>query len=149
MNKLLIGTLLVATSITASSAEYHSRVDGMTDEDKSFVYIVEDSCSRRCASIILRTGGDVYINAGRYIGEYKRPIDVRFDKGEVTKLTYDSGTKGTSLFLHKSDIPKFIRNIKKSSKLLVRTYDYNGTSEIKTFSLHGANIQLNKITDFK
>ena len=149
MNKLITGALLALTTMSAGAAEYYSRVDGMTDEDKSYVYISEDSCSRRCASIVLRTGGDVYINTRRYIGDYKYPIEVRFDKGDVTELNYNSDTKGTSLFLHSSDIKNFVGSIKKSNKLLIRTYNYKGTSEIKVFDLSGASLALSKIAEFK
>jgi hypothetical protein len=148
MKQLIIGVLLASTAITVDSVEYRKHVDSMTDKDASYVYIPETPCYRRCGSIVVRTGGDVYINTSRYIGDYKYPMEVRFDKGDVKKLNYITSTKGTSLFLRKSDIAEFIKNIKKSDQVLIKTYNYKGTSEIKTYKLSGANLEINKISGF-
>jgi hypothetical protein len=136
-------------SSETSAWGYEERIDLMTDEDTSYASATQLNCLKNCGEIIVRADGAVLIHFGKFM-ESKNDIklDYRFDKEEIKTMNLSVSTKGTSGFLKKNDRNVFVAKLMHYDTVVLRGYNFRGTSLTFKIPLKNSKESIVKVSKF-
>ena len=155
MKKYLLILLLVTMCLsvnaqspidtTKSDWHYYTRTDEMTSDKSYFADIYSDPSSNYnlTANLIIRNskdGNEILLsipNGVMNVGVYGIVINVKFDAGKVEKFSAHSGDsyKFSEIFIN--SVPKFIKELKLSKKILLQVELYDKGDEVFHFDTEG------------
>lgn len=129
---------------------YHEDIDLMTDKNSSTAIIVEEGCTRRCRSVIVRADGSVFINFNKFMNSRDGiKLDYRFDKETMQSTTLNPSTDGTAGFLDFTIKREFVAALMHYKKLTLRGYNYKGTPLTFVVSLKNSSKAIRKLPEFE
>jgi len=144
-------TLLLAALITSASAmagwEHKSRIDPMTDSDRSYVGIV---AAKDAAAVVRCEDGQPHIVfVFDYLGDRYPNVTVRFDKREPKEIDASPSARGSARFIGWTHTSEMLHMMKTSQKVAVRATNYRGASETIVIPLGGFKEQVAKLACVK
>ena len=151
--KTISATILVALFLPATASAgwvFERTQDPISDET---IEIAAFNMRNGLVGALCRNGDDptnlrgvVYMSEYLTNGDFVKVL-LRFDDGLVFEKRYFA--KGKSFSVPNEDAVWFVNNLKSSSKLVVRSYTYDGDQVTNVFDLSGATVQLNKLSCMK
>lgn len=154
MKKFLTLALAFAAVATAQATQkfgaftYYPKIDPLTDQNRS--KIITDGNEDYDASLVwICANGrlNVYFEPDDYIGSDDTfTVVYRFDKQPMSApREWDASTDGEAAFLPENLVPSFTKAAKNAKSIVLRTYDFNGTSITQSFNLNGLAAALAKL----
>ena len=144
------------TVFEESSWSLHRRVDAITDADTSWIttpatryprYSDDAYMTIRCDDDLPASndGIDLVIHADEYLGSRSLPLDWRFDDNPpVQQQRWRASTEGTGIF-NVEYRTQFLTQMVEAETLIVRLYDYRGSSYDYEFDVAGARAALTRL----
>lgn len=133
----------------AKEWEFKSNIDLLSDENLSIATVQDEICSHRCGSLNVRADGEVIVAFPKFMNSDENiTIEYRFDKEEIKTAYLSPSTKGSEGFFKKDYVNDFVSQLMFFNSLVIRSYDYRGTTTTLKFSLLNSKRSISKLVAF-
>lgn len=135
MKKLLLAVSILSAPAFAGWIQQEN-IDLMNDSDKSYI-MRADEAHIGGAFVRCDNGKPEVVFVFDFLGDKYKDINVRFDQGEVKRVSATTSTNGKARFVAESERAEFIKQMKAHNRLIVRAIDFRGTPETLVINLNG------------